>query len=254
MGQGKIEWTDEVTWLQKRQDKTAKNKTRTPDDDLEGPCLPQPCPMRAAPYVTPKVAAKMRSPSVSVMQMLLFCIRIVWSMIYSNSDLDGRGSSFESWLWVIIELLLPGSKRQVRQRDSNHFVSYWYDVLIWFVKKRYLDMSAGVVETAGVIRLRNPKGLSIGRSGFSCRSVICSEIQLRVWYSLMAYHLPSPVGVAVKLSPVGPTCMLFSPHFLSLTIRQHSRGSTVDMSILSKWLLVFVWLPMCKQLVSLTDA
>ncbi|KAK4017712.1 hypothetical protein OUZ56_033418 [Daphnia magna] len=61
MGQGKIEWTDEVTWLQKRQDKTAKNKTRTPDDDLEGPCLPQPCPMRAAPYVTPKLILQNRS-------------------------------------------------------------------------------------------------------------------------------------------------------------------------------------------------
>ncbi|KAK4037717.1 hypothetical protein OUZ56_029746 [Daphnia magna] len=45
-------------------------------------------------------------------------------------------------------------KRQVRQRVSNHFVSYWYDVLIWFVKKRYFDLSAGVVETASVIRLR----------------------------------------------------------------------------------------------------
>ncbi|KAK4007556.1 hypothetical protein OUZ56_012714 [Daphnia magna] len=40
----------------------------------------------------------------------------------------------------------------------------------------------------------------------------------------MAYHLPSPVGVAVKLSPVGPLCMLLSSHFLSLTIRQHSKG------------------------------
>ncbi|KAK4009522.1 hypothetical protein OUZ56_018689 [Daphnia magna] len=125
-----------------------------------------------------KVAANMGSPSVSVMQMLLFCIRIVWSMMYSNSDLDGRGSYFASWLWAIIELLLSGSIRQVRQRDSNHFVSYWYDVLIGFVKKRYFDLSAGVVETA---------------------------------------------EVAVKLSPVGPTCMLLSPHFLSLTIRQHSR-------------------------------
>ncbi|KZS03123.1 Uncharacterized protein APZ42_034241 [Daphnia magna] len=69
-----------------------------------------------------------------------------------------------------------------------------------------------------------PKGLSIERSGLSCRSVICSAIQLRVWYSFMAYPLSSPVGLAVKLSTVGPTCMLLSPHFLSLTIRQHSKG------------------------------
>ncbi|KAK4006876.1 hypothetical protein OUZ56_012031 [Daphnia magna] len=90
-----------------------------------------------------KVAVNMRSPSVSVMQMLLFCIRIVWSTMYSNSDLDGRGSSFE----------------------------------------------------------RNAKYVR------GIQTTLC------------------PIGVAVKLSPVGPTCMLLLPHFLSLTIRQHSTGN-----------------------------
>ncbi|KAI9558365.1 hypothetical protein GHT06_015128 [Daphnia sinensis] len=64
----------------------------------------------------------------------------------------------------------------------------------------------------------------MGWSGLSWRSVICSAMQLRVWYSFMAYHFPSPVGVAVKLMLVGPVCMLFSPHFLSFTIRRHSSG------------------------------
>ncbi|KAK4013909.1 hypothetical protein OUZ56_026461 [Daphnia magna] len=100
-----------------------------------------------------RVEANMQSPPVSVMQMLLFCIRIVWSTMYSNADIDGRGSYFESWLWAICVFQVR-KKRQIRQRDSNYFVSYWYDVLIWFIKKRYFDLSAGVVEMGGVIGLR----------------------------------------------------------------------------------------------------